>query len=194
MLRSHRPRHPPHPCSPSLYREDETEREREREKYAVLVQVFARAYARVCMCARAGKRAAWFTAPNSLCCLHRGVSPPHTPLHTSFTFGSQCGFCEIGPFRLLCRVILFLSRVLDRLRGGAQSRSSVVLVGEFTAFPLVRSLARSLARVVEHLLRSTLTLPRQPFVINICPPVAKCRTSTCVRSARGLDRVNPRNV
>lgn len=57
----------------------------------------------VCTCAHARRRPAWFTAPNSLCCLHLGVFP----LHASFTFGSRCGFWEIGPFGFLCRVISF---------------------------------------------------------------------------------------
>lgn len=54
-----------------------------------LVQVFARAYTRVCMCACSKRRPAWFAAPNSLRCLHRGVPPPP---HIYSTFGSQCGF------------------------------------------------------------------------------------------------------
>lgn len=96
-----------------------------------LVQVFARAYARVCMCARSRRRPAWFTAPDSLRFLHRGVLPPQT----SCTLGSQCGFLSDWPARVPLPGDRFLSRVLDRLRGGAQSRSSVVLVGEFTGFP-----------------------------------------------------------
>lgn len=145
---------------------------------------FSPARTHVCMCARARRRAAWFTAPNNLCCLHRG----DFPLHTSFTFGSQCGFCEIGPFRFLCRVIYFCPG--SWIDSGEERRA------DRPSFSWVSSLVspvRSVGRFVEHL-QSTLTLPRQPFVINTRPLIAKCRTSICVRSVSGLDGVNPINV
>lgn len=70
-----------------------------------------------------------------VCALRLGCfAAPHR-LHTTLPQCGWEGFCEITRCRLFWCVISFLSGVLDLLRGGAGSRSSVVLLGEFTVSP-----------------------------------------------------------